>query len=436
MRRRDATEACQREGGAGHRPSRRRAPIALAALAALALLSLQTADARGKIAIGPPSALASTATTVGFWAGEAVPGTDWSSPDTYWNRRSTRVYTPQLWNVLRRNRVPLYFNLRYRRDFGAVPPGEPHRHDGLAILRKANRLGIPVWGWVLIPYADGYWAWEGAAGEQFAAVRALVHWMRTKRVRLQGLVLDPESPLRTPFETAAAVLGGGGAASSSLLHPAIDPASQCAAWRGYSHISRWANRHHVNLAAAPAPAALDDLDDGRLALQDAAQFIVPDAPWHALFFQAYRSVFAYFSGHDPGPGIVSSYFHSAQREYGSVGQISLGSAGRRGYKRLASLVHDVRLAATLGAREVPIYSLERTLRAYGGPRAVTQLVRAAGRPFTGSTAAEAAAPTTEAGAQRAAIRHTDRALAGATPTLTAENPPSASANRWPNGCNG
>jgi hypothetical protein len=432
MTRPDVTGTCQGEGGAGYRPSRRRALIALAAL--LALLSLQTTEARGKTAVGPPRALSRAVTTVGFWAGESVPGTDWSSPDTYWNRRSTRVYTPHLWNVLRRNRVPLYFNLRYRRDFGPVPPGEPHRHDGLAIVRKANRLGVPVWGWVLIPYTDGYWAWEGAAGEQFAAVRALVHWMRTKHVRLQGIALDPEPPLRTPFETAAAVLGAGGAASSSLLHQAIDPAGQCTAWRRYSHISRWASRHHVKLAAAPAPAALDDLGDGRLALQDAAQFVVPSAPWHALYFQVYRSVFAYFSGHDPGPGIVSSYLRSAQREFGSVGQVSLGSAGRRGYKRLPSLVHDVRLAATLGAREVPIYSLERTLRAYAGPRAVTQLVQAARHPFAGSSAASAAAPTPQARALRAAVRRTDRALAAATPTLTAGGATSASANAWPNGC--
>jgi len=76
---------------------------------------------------------------------------------------------------------------------------------------------------------------------------------------------------------------------------------------------------------------------------------VPNAPWDELYFQAYRSVFAYHSGRDPGPGIVSSYLRSARHEFGSVGQISLGSSGRGPYRRLSSLIHDVRLAATLGA---------------------------------------------------------------------------------------
>jgi hypothetical protein len=415
----------------------KRSGIVVAALAVLALLSPHAAPARGKVAVGSPRALARQGTTIGFWAGEAVPGTDWDSPDTYWDRRDTHAYTPYLWRVLRRNHIPLYFNLRYRRDFGPVPPGEPDRHDGLAIIRTANRLGVPVWAWILIPYTDGYWAWEGAAAEQFAATRALVRWAREKRVRLRGLVLDPEPPLHTPFETTAAIMGGGSdAALAPLFQQAIDPAGQCAAWRRYARIPRWARSRHISVAAAPMPAALDDLGDGGLALQDATGFILPKAPWDELFFQAYRSVFAYYSGRDPGPGIVSSYLRSARSEFGSVGQISLGSSGRGPYRHLSSLVHDVRLAATLGAREVPIYSLERTLRAYGGPRAVTRLVRAAQHPYAGPAAAKSTASTAKANALRAAIRHADRGATAGTRPITAGRGTPLPPNPWPNGCGG
>lgn len=413
--------------------------IVVAALAALALLSPQAAPARGKIGVGGQTALPQQGTTIGFWAGEAVPGTDWGSPGTYWKRRDTHAYTPYLWRVLRRNQIPLYLNLRYRRDFGPIPPGKPHRHDALKIIRIANRLGVPVWGWVLIPYTDGYWAWEGAAAEQFAATKALVSWARKKRVRLRGLALDPEPRIRMPLETATAatIMGGGSAATlSSLFQQAIDPVSQCSAWRGYARLVRWARRHKVKIAAAPMPAALDDLGDGRLALQDATGFIVPNAPWDELFFQAYRSVFAYHSGHDPGPGIVSSYLRSARHEFGSVGQISLGSSGRGPYRRLSSLIHDVRLAATLGAREVPIYSLERTLRAYGGPRSLIRLVQAARHPLAGPAATRSTAPTSSAKNLRAAIRRADRAAAANTRTITAGHGTSLPANRWPNGCGG
>jgi hypothetical protein len=413
-----------------------RSGIAVAALAALALLAPQTAPAQGKIGVGRQTDLTAQGTTIGFWAGEAVPGTDWGSPGTYWKRRDLHAFTPYLWRVLRRNQIPLYFNLRYRRDFGPIPRGEPHRHDALKIIRTANRLGVPVWGWVLIPFTDGYWAWEGAAAEQFAAAKALVRWERKKHVRLRGLALDPEPRVHTPLETAtaAAIMGGGSDTTlSSLFQQAIDPAGQCSAWHGYARIVRWARRHNVKIAAAPMPAALDDLGDGRLALQDATGFIVPKAPWDDLFFQAYRSVFAYHSGHDPGPGIVSSYLRAARHKFGDAGQISLGSAGRGPYRRLPSLLHDVRLAATLRAREVPIYSLERTLRAYGGPRSLIRLAQAAKRPFRGS---RATASTSRARTLRATIRHADRAAAASTRAITASRGTSLPPNRWPNGCGG
>lgn len=412
-----------------------RVGIAVATVAALALLIPPSAPAHGRGAIGHKKAVAKRGTSIGFWAGEAIPGTDWDSPGTYWKRRDLHAYTPYLWRVLQQNQIPLYFNLRYKRDFGPVPPGKPHRRDGLKIIRKANRLGVPVWAWVLIPYSDGYWAWEGAAAEQFAATKSLVGWARKKHVQLRGVALDPEPPVRTPFATAAAILGGGSDATlSALFQQSIDPPGQCAAWRGYVRIVRWTKRHRVRIAAAPAPAALDDLKDGRLALQDATDFILPKAPWNELYFQAYRSVFAYHWGRDPGPGIVSSYLRSAHREFGRAGQISLGSAGRGPYRRFSHLLHDVRLAATLGAREVPIYSLERTLRSYGGPRAVIRLAEAARHPFAGRAATKSKAPTPRARKLRAAIHRTDMAAAVSTPTVTADHGTTQPPNRWPGGC--
>lgn len=412
-----------------------RVRIAVAAVAALALLAPSSAPAQGRGAVGHKKAVSKRGTRIAFWAGEAVPGTDWDSPGTYWKRRDLHAYTPYLWRVLQQNQIPLYFNLRYKRDFGPVPPGKPHRRDGLKIIRRANRLGVPVWAWVLIPYSDGYWAWEGATAEQFAATRALVGWARRKHVQLRGVVLDPEPRVRTPFETAASIVGGGSDATlSTLFQQSIDPPGQCAAWHGYARLVHWAKRHNVKIAAAPAPAALDDLKNGSLALQDATGFILPNAPWDELYFQAYRSVFAYHAGRDPGPGIVSSYLRSARHEFGKAGQISLGSAGRGPYRRFPRLLKDVRLAATLGARQVPIYSLERTLRSYGGPRALIRLVHAARHPFTGPAASKSTAPKLGASDLRAAIHRTDIAATVSTPTVTASHGAALPPNRWPNGC--
>lgn len=419
-------------GGGGNR---RCCAIAVAVVIAIALLAPMGASARDRAGIHPQQTITPPKTTIGFWAGEAVPGTDWDEPDTYWKRRDTHFFTPRLWRVLRRNQIPLYFNLRYKRDFGPIPPGKPQRHDALRVIRTANRLGVPVWAWVLIPYSDGYWAWEGAAAQQFAAVKSLVGWAREKGVRLRGLALDPEPRLRTPFETTSAIMGGGSnAIFAALFKQALDPVGQCAAWRGYARIVRWAKQRRIPIVAAPMPAALDDIQDRRLALQDAANFVLPSAPWDELYFQAYRSVFTYFSGRDPGPGIVSSYLLAARREFGSAGQISLGSSGRGPYRRFASLLNDVRLAATLGAREVPIYSLERTLRAYGGPRAVSRLVDAAQRPYLGPAASRSTGVTVGARTLRSAVRRADRAATAETPTASASRGAALQANAWPGGC--
>jgi hypothetical protein len=412
-----------------------RVGIAVVTVAALVLFVPQAALARDKGTVGPQAALPQQGTTIGFWAGETVPGTDWDSPGTYWKRRDLHAYTPYLWRVLQRNQIPLYFNLRYKRDFGPIPPGKPHRRDALKIIRKANRLGVPVWAWVLIPYSDGYWAWEGAAAEQFAATKAVTGWARKKHVQLLGGAHDPQPPVRTPFETAASIVGGGSEATLwALFQQSIDPAGQCVAWHGYTRIVRWAKRHDVKIAAAPAPAALDDIKDHRLALQDATGFILPNAPWDELYFQAYRSVFAYHSGRDPGPGIVSSYLRSARHAFGRAGQISLGSAGRGPYRHFSKLLNDVRLAATLGAREVPIYSLERTLRSYGGPRALIRLVHAARDPYAGQAASKSTAPTSGAAKLRRAIRRSDIAATYNTPLVTASHGAELAPNRWPNGC--
>jgi len=420
--------------------TRQRSTIAIAALALLGLLSWQIPSSQGRTAMDldrgeSTSPLPTGGTTIGFWAGESVPGTSWGSPDTYWKRRSTRLYTPYMWDVLRTYRIPLYLNLRYRRDFGPVPPGMPRRRDGLAIVRQANRMGVPIWGWVLVPFTSGYWAWNGSAAEHFDAVKELVRWTRAKGVHLEGLVIDPEPPATTsggPF--AAFLRGGEGTTLPDLFQQAIDPAGQCSAWNTYARMARWARSRRIDLAAAPLAMALDDLGDGSLALQDAAEFSVPPGPWHELYFQAYRSVFAYHGGSDPGSGIVSSYLRSARQAFGRAAQVSLGSAGRGPYKRLSRLVHDVRLAATLGARNLPIYSLERTLSAYGGPRSLIRLARAAKRPFTGAQARTATAPTVRADAARAALRAADVAATAATPNVTASRGSPQAPNAWPGGC--
>jgi hypothetical protein len=389
----------------------RRAVIRIAAALALAgAFALQAAGAGG-------------ATRVGFWAGEELKGAGTvfeAAPEDYWNPRDTSAWTPRLWRVLARGRVPLYINLRYRRDFGPLPPGMPRRNDALALIRHAQRLGIPLWAWIVVPYADGYWSYEGNASTTKAALRSLRRWAAREGIRLRGAAIDSEPSIEETNRLFAA-FGSDPSQLSSYLDDTVDPLRQCAGVRAYAGILEWARERNLRLVAAAYPPVLDDLADGNLALQDVLDVVtLPPGGWGAVYFMAYRSLYEQLFGGDPGSGLISSYFRSARARLGAGGQVTLGIAGMEPYGSVESLVHDVRLLATLGARTVPIYSLEGAAAAFGS-RGVAKVVRAARRPFTG--AAEAAtAPSSAAEGDRALLASLDAAAGLATPVITADHP--------------
>jgi hypothetical protein len=379
--------------------------------------------------------VAASGTRVGFWAGEnfvgAPQGTD-PAGGTYWAPRDTSPYTAELWSTLGSLRVPVYFQMRYKRDFGPLPAEQPVRDDTLPILRQAQQAGVPLWAWLIVPYSDGYFATGGNAQEQFDAVRELQAWAQRNGILFQGVALDLEPPYQT-FANASSAISGISAILASI-EKNLDPAAQCQAMHTYESIVAWANSRNISITGAPMPFSADDLVDGHLALQNAFDYIVAPAGWHALYFQAYRSTIGQFvGGIDPGSGIVSSYFRSAQQYFGKAGQVSLATPGGVGYATVDDMAHDVRMLATLGAGDVPIYSLELALKSYGLD-GVRQLAAAAQQPFSGSEARTETAPTAEAEAVRVIFSGLDLTAVAATPLVTGTAGKTQLPNAWPDGC--
>lgn len=387
---------------------------------------------------------ASAATTVGFWAGEDVIGDEEFPPfgapaEAYWFPRDTSIYTDELWDALEETRTPLFLNLRYRRDFGPVPPGQSRTGDGLELVQEANRRGVPVSAWLVVPTADGYWAWEGNAHVMQDAVRSFVNWSRTNELRFEGISLDSEPSIQQTKELSeawAAAFAGDPSKLSAFAAKTIDPARQCEAMAAYRDLITWAHREGVVTTVAAYPFVLDDLTDRHLALQDFLDAATaPPFGWDTIHFMVYRTVATQIFGRDPGSGIVSSYYGSARDWFGRVGQVTLGIGGQAPYDRLDELVRDIRVLATLGAETVPIYSLETTVGEFG-PAAVRVLAGAAHRPYQGVEAAVATAPSAEAVAQRGIITALDLELSAiATPRYTADSPQGPQTpNRYPDGC--
>lgn len=375
------------------------------------------------LVVCPAPGSAPAATRVGFWAGEEFAGAP-SGYDatgaTYWKRRDTRAFTPELWRVLAAERVPLYLHLRYRRDFGPPPEGERRRRDALPLLRRAERLGIPVWAWIVVPYGRGYWSWEGNAAVTRRALASFRGWARRNALRFRGVAIDSEPSVQETVQLYGAF--GGSGDLFAYLDQTVDPARQCLAIDAYRRLIDWARGRGVRVVAAAYPPVLDDLPDGSIALQDALDVVtLPPESWSTVYFMAYRSLYAQLFGADPGSGLVSSYFRSAAEALGPRGQITLGVAGADPYLSAGSLAHDVRVLATLGARTVPVYSLETTAAAFGVD-GVAEVVSAARRPFGPGEAATQTADTPATIADRSLLAGLDASATAGTPLITADGP--------------
>lgn len=390
----------------------------------------------------PVLATSTTATStpkssgVGFWAGEEFKGGgfDYQKPLTYWNERDTSAYTKKLWSVLAAERIPLGMHLRYKRDFGPVPAGMPKRSDGLRLVQEANRRGVPVLAWLVLPFTDGYWSTEKNAAQTAAAINDFRAWRVKHHLSFREIVLDPEMPIQT-LGRFISIFGGHPEALAQIYSENIDPKGQCQAMRAYRDLISAAHRNGERLTAAPVPMAMDDLVDGNLALQDALDIVAtPPFGWDALYYQAYRSPAVAATGIDPGSAWVASYLDDAKRRSGKAGQVSLGEGGRAPYDSLDTLVRDIRMLAGLGAAFIPIYSLELTLKTFS-PSQLRTIVRAFDRPLEGADLERATAPTPQSIGTRQFLQSLDRGAVAATPVVTAGSSSGPQLpNAFPDGC--
>lgn len=404
--------------------------VRLGVLAALLLSGGTSADAAQ-----PNRRAAPVPSIVGFWMGESVVSPNGEKPAnhdaTYYDAADRSALTPEVWRVLQQYRIPLYLHVRYGRDFGPIKPGA--QSDAISLVRKANSLGIPVIAWIVLPYEQGYWAYEGNAQENFQAVKAWVSWKRANRLQFVSVALDQEfswQNLKTYI--AARTSRDDGQKLSSWMRSNIDPSKQCDALRVYGELISWAHREGVRVDAAEAPMVADDLADGNLALQNGLQISGTTPGYDRMYVMAYRSAVAEM-GLDPGPAYAATYFAAMQKYFGGVGQVSLGIPGQGPYATLTALVDEVRMLVGLGAKEIPIFSLEAMVEKFGaeGLKAVAQAER---RPMADTELARFARPTPEF-ETLIAISKSQNALASElTVAATKERGRPQSPNAWPSGC--
>jgi hypothetical protein len=389
----------------------------LAAIAAFVLLCAP-ASARGGLSLA---------------AGEqfvGVPTGSWDHTDSsyFTQRRDTRAYTPALWRTLARSHTTLALHLRYGRDFGPAPAAVPRVADGLPLLRAANRHHVRVTAWLVVPYADGYWADERIAALQATAVRSFISWARARHVKVDGVLLDLEASIQDARTFAASTSDP--QTTMQTLRANVGPAEQCAAIRAYERLAREIRAAGYRATVAAYPFLLDGIGNGDLALMDGMNAPVPlPATFDEVGFMTMRSVYIGSTGIDPGPSLQTSYQETIDRWFPREGALTLGVAGAAPYDDLGALVEDVRTVATVNRRPVGLYSLEGAVNAFG-LRGLRRVIAAAREPYPAAPAV-----TPQARAARAYINAEDAGVAAGTPpALASRGQAPALPNAWPPRC--
>jgi hypothetical protein len=377
------------------------------------------------------------ANTVEFAAGEQFlepqPGDFGRNLDAYYtDHRDLSAYSPRMWRLLRREHATLTVHLRYGRDFGPVPEGFSRARDVRPILRGARRHRVPLVAWIVVPYADGYWAHEGNADLMRQAVSAYFPWAKRHRVRARAVLLDFEASIQDTHTVYH--LRDDPAAVVELFRRNADPADQCAVAASYADLVDAIHARGLEAAVAAYPFVLDDVLNGDVALSDGLglPLLVPGM-FDSVGFMTMRAVYLGIAGADPGPSLQASYAETIDAHFPGSSLV-LGVLGQAPYGTVDAVVEDARTVATVSRAPVGMYSLESLFGALG-LRGVRAALRGARTPFAEADAARVTAVSDATRDDRALLATLDAMVGVGTPLAGPSNgKPLALPNPWPAPC--
>lgn len=242
------------------------------------------------------------------------------------------------------------------------------------LTRSADRAGVPVRVWPLLPEAHGYWIGETNVAEADELMRALVSWRERRGGPVfAGISFDLEPDLayserlrRLARARPDKVLG--------LLLEHVRPTAFAKARSSLARTVARLRRSGLHVHAVTYPLILDQPEHDTT-LEDALAIPVSGIDWDELSFMVYQTPFAQLLGTWLGPALVHSYAETAVARFGDRAGIDVGIVGPHGigidpgnrYADRSALCDDLgaALAAGIPAARTRIYGLAGVLDSGG-----------------------------------------------------------------------
>lgn len=229
------------------------------------------------------------------------------------------------------------------------------------VVRKLNKLGIPVTAWLLLPEEQGYWFNLGNYSEAVARYQAFKAWSKENQLEWAAVGLDIEADINEMKR----LINDRGAIVQKALKRLKDTKAYHDAKKAYETLVAQIHADGFLVESYHFPLIVDDRDAGSTVLQRAAGLV--DVAVDREVLMLYSS---FFRPH--GQSVLWSYAQRAQAiGIGNTGGgIQTGGLEDVPYLTWDEFATDLRLARRSG-KPIYVFSLEGCVGQGFLPRLVT-----------------------------------------------------------------
>ncbi len=229
------------------------------------------------------------------------------------------------------------------------------------VVRKLNRLGIPVTAWLLLPEEQGYWFNLGNYTEATARYQAFKVWSEENQLEWAAVGLDIE----TDINELKGFTDDRGAVIQKALRRLKDTKAYRLAKNAYEALVAQIHEDGYLVESYHFPLIVDDRAAGSTVLQRVAGLVEIPADREVLMLYS-----SFFRPH--GQSVLWSYAQNAQAiGIGNTGGgIQAGALEKVPYLSWDEFATDLRLARRSG-KPIYVFSLEGCVRQGFLPRLFT-----------------------------------------------------------------